>query len=69
MGNFGLTEIILVFFVLGGCLLLPLIALIDILRSKFEGNDGILMALIVIFMPVIGSILYFILGPARKIKT
>jgi len=68
MGMFGLTEIILILFALGFLLLLPLFALIDILKSKFEGNDGILMALIVIFLPVIGSILYFILGPARKIK-
>jgi len=48
-------------------LLLPIIAIIDILRSKFEGNDNILMLLIVIFIPL-GSILYFILSPSRKIR-
>lgn len=48
-------------------LLLPVIAIIDILRSRFEGNDNILMLLIVIFIPL-GSILYFILGPSRKIR-
>ena len=68
MGYIGLTEIILILIVLGFFLLLPIFAIIDILKSKFEGNDGILMALIVIFLPVVGSILYFILGPARKIK-
>lgn len=68
MGNFGITEIILILFVLGFFLLLPIFAIIDILKSKFEGNDGILMALIVIFLPVVGSILYFILAPGRKVK-
>ena len=48
-------------------LLLPIIAIIDILKSKFEGNDNILMLLIVIFIPF-GAIIYFILGPARKIR-
>ena len=48
-------------------LLLPIIAIVDILKSKFEGNDNILMLLIVIFIPF-GAILYFILGPSRKIK-
>jgi len=48
-------------------LLLPIIAIIDILNSKFEGNDAILMLLIVIFIPF-GAILYFILSPSRKIK-
>lgn len=48
-------------------LLLPVIAIVDILRSKFDGNDALLMALIVIFIPF-GAIVYFIIGPARKIK-
>jgi|GEM_PF-1099242 len=47
-------------------LLLPIIAIIDILKSKFEGNDALLMLLIVIFIPL-GAILYFILGPSRKV--
>jgi len=48
-------------------LLIPIIAIIDILRSKFNGNDNILMLLIVIFIPF-GAILYFFLAPSRKIR-
>jgi len=48
-------------------LLLPIIAIIDIMRSKFEGNDNLLMLLIVIFIPL-GSIIYFIMAPSRKIR-
>lgn len=57
-----LMPLIFIFF-----MLLPIIALIDILRSKFQGNDNILMALLVIFIPF-GAILYFFIAPSRKIR-
>jgi hypothetical protein len=47
-------------------LLLPIIAIFDILRSKFSGNDNLLMLLIVIFSPF-GAIIYFIIAPSKKI--
>lgn len=62
-----LTLLLIIPFVFIFVLLLPIIAIIDILNSKFEGNDAILMLLIVIFIPF-GAILYFILSPSRKIK-
>jgi hypothetical protein len=68
MGNLGVTEIIMVLIVIGLLFLLPIIAIIDIVRSKFEGNYGILMVLVVIFVPIIGSIIYFLNAPSRKLK-
>ena len=65
MGIFSLFLIIPFIFIF--VLLLPIIAIIDILNSKFQGNDSLLMLLIVIFIPF-GAILYFILSPSRKIK-
>jgi len=65
MGLFSLFLIIPFIFIF--VLLLPIIAIIDILNSKFQGNDSLLMLLIVIFIPF-GAILYFILSPSRKIK-
>lgn len=59
---FILIPVIFIF-----ALLLPVIAIIDILRSKFEGNDALLMALIVIFIPF-GAIVYFFIAPSRKIN-
>ena len=44
------------------------IALVDILRSEFQGNDKVVWALVVIFFPFLGSILYFIVGRSRKIR-
>jgi hypothetical protein len=49
-------------------LMLPVIALIDILRSDFNGDDKIICVLIVLFLPILGSILYFIFGTSRKIR-
>ena len=63
----ALTLLILIPFVFVFVLLLPIIAIIDILKSRFEGNDALLMLLIVIFIPF-GAILYFILGPSRKVN-
>lgn len=62
---FGIAEIfIIVLFIF----LLPLIALIDILRSKFEGNNKVVWVLVVIFLTIIGAILYFTIGKNQKIK-
>jgi hypothetical protein len=65
MGIFSLFF--LVPFVVIFALLLPIIAIIDILNSKFEGNDNLLMLLIVVLIPF-GAVLYFFVSPSRKIK-
>jgi hypothetical protein len=49
-------------------LLLPILALIDIVRSDFEGNNKLMWALIVVFMNIVGTILYFVIGRAQKIE-
>jgi hypothetical protein len=68
MGLFtGLGLLISAFIFLSVCFLW-VIALIDILRSDFRGNDKVVWVLIVIFFPFFGSILYFIIGRSRKIR-
>jgi len=67
MGTFGLLSIImLIVLIIAGslfCLLLTFLALIDIFRSKFEGNNQLLMVLIVLLVPL-GAIIYFIAAPS-----
>ena len=63
---FLLIILVPVALVLG--LILPVIAIVDIFRSKFHGNDNLLFILIVLFIPL-GSIIYFLLAPSRKIPT
>jgi len=64
MGAIGLTELILIFFVI----LLPLIALISILTNKFRGSEKLVWVIVVILIPLAGSILYFIFGTKNIIK-
>lgn len=49
-------------------LLFPIWALIDILKSKFEGNTKLIWIMLVVFTNLIGTILYFIIGKNQKIK-
>ena len=63
MGNLGFQELLLILIVL----ILPLVALIDILRNSFrESVNKIVWILVVLFLPVIGAILYFIIGRGQK---
>jgi hypothetical protein len=63
----GLFVLFLIPFAIILGLILPIIAIIDIVNSKFHGNDTLLIVLIVIFIPF-GSILYFVIAPSRKIR-
>ena len=61
------VEWIIILLFLTPILFLPLYALVDILRSDFRGsNDKILWFLVVFFIPMLGSILYFLIGRKQK---
>ena len=71
-------EIILNFLNVGGLeiliLLIPAViwlwAIIDLLRSDFtNGINKIVWAIVIIFIPFLGAILYLILGRSQKIKS
>lgn len=42
--------------------LIPITAIIDVVGMKTQGNDKLIWVLIILFMPIIGSLLYFIIG-------
>ncbi len=42
-------------------------SLVDIINHEFTGNNKLLWILIVILMPVVGTILYFLLGKKNQI--
>jgi hypothetical protein len=67
--NLGMGEllVILLFFLLP--VILWISALIDILKSNFQDNNKLIWVLVVIFLPVIGAILYFVIGKKHKITT
>ncbi len=48
--------------------ILPIIALIDILKNNFSENNKIVWVLVVLFFPLIGAILYYIIGTKQKLN-
>lgn len=64
VGIFSILMIILFGFLLG--ILLPIIAIVDIIRSRINENDKVVWIIIIILIPILGSILYFLLGQNRR---
>ena len=47
-------------------LVLDVIALVSLLKSGADGATKILWVLLIVFLPLIGMILYFLMGPGRR---
>ncbi|NIK91236.1 PLDc_N domain-containing protein [Mangrovimonas sp. CR14] len=43
-------------------LLFPIAAIVSLLNKTVTNNDKLIWILIVLFLPIIGSILYFVIG-------
>ena len=60
------TMGIIMFLFILASIVLPVVALVDILRNEFKGSDKLIWVLIVLFLPILGSILYLIMGSRQK---
>jgi hypothetical protein len=49
-------------------IILPVLALISILKPEFKGNDKLIWVLVTLFLPFFGSILYFTLGRSNRLN-
>jgi len=67
LGMVGPWQILLILVFLGLGVILPILALIDIVRHEFKSNNKIIWVLIVIFFNIFGSILYFAMGRQQRI--
>lgn len=68
IGMFSLWELLMILIIIFFISLLPLIAIINVLRNDFQGNDKIVWILVILFLPFFGAILYFLIGKNRRIK-
>ena len=68
LGIIGPQELIILLLVAAFIFLIPIFALVDIVRSKFEGNMQLIWVIIVVCLNILGAILYFVLGRNQKIK-
>lgn len=48
-------------------LVITIVALIDILGNEFKDNDKLIWVLVVIFLGILGAILYFAMGQKQKL--
>ena len=67
-----LTGFTIVLIVLGiglFFLLLPLLALVDLIRSDFQDSiEKLVWVIVILFFPIFGSIIYFMMGNKNKVK-
>ncbi|MDA3890790.1 MAG: PLD nuclease N-terminal domain-containing protein [Salinivirgaceae bacterium] len=68
LGFIGGQELIVIGIVLIFIILLPLLALISVLSNNFNGNDKLIWVLLILFLPFLGALLYFIIGKGKRIK-
>jgi hypothetical protein len=68
IGGLGGPELMLILFFLGIPAILWLWALIDLLSNDFgDSLNKLIWVFVIVFLPVLGAILYFLIG--RKQKT
>ena len=72
ISSFGLPELVMMS-VVGIIVLLPLIfalvALVSCLKSNFQDSTNkLIWVLVILFLPLIGSILYFVMSPKQRIQ-
>ena len=61
----GIWQTIIILLAFSG-IILTIMALIDILKSEFSGNNKIVWVLVVLFFNLFGAILYFTIGRNQK---
>jgi len=45
-----------------------LLALIDVVKSEFKGQNKVVWIILIIFIPPAGTILYWLIGRKQKVK-
>jgi len=68
LGFIGPQEIVIVLLVSLVMFVIPIIALIDILRNDFEGNNKIIWVIVILLTWFLGAILYYFIGRQQKIE-
>ncbi|MFT6217263.1 MAG: hypothetical protein ACJAS3_003684 [Roseivirga sp.] len=63
------SGILFFLFLVGAPVLLWIIALVDCLKSDFEKEGKIVWILVIVFLPILGSLLYLIIGRGQKLST
>lgn len=68
LGFMGPQEIVIILLASLVMFVIPIIALIDILRNEFEGNNKIIWVIVILLTWLLGAILYYFIGRQQKIE-
>jgi len=60
--------LLLILFIALFIVLLPLLALVSVLMNDFPSGEKLIWVLVIIFLPILGSILYFLIGKNRRYR-
>jgi hypothetical protein len=67
-GSTEITILALFFGIAISTLLIPVVAIVDIVRSQFKAeNDKVIWTIVVVFLPLVGSFLYFYIGRSQRL--
>lgn len=67
-GFIGPQEIVIVLVVALVLFVIPIFALVDILKSEFEGNNKLIWVLVILLTWILGAILYYLIGRNQKLE-
>ena len=63
----GPWQIVLILVTLG-LLVLPIVALVDVLTNKFPGSLQAIWVLVILILPLFGLILYYVIGRKQRLN-
>ena len=66
--DFVTTELGLIFWVafVIFVVVFPLLALISVLSNRFPNNEKLIWVLVILFAPLFGAMVYFMIGKSRR---
>lgn len=66
LGMVGTWQLFIIILAFSG-IIFTIMALIDILKSEFKGDNKIVWVLVVLFLNLFGALLYFAIGKKQKV--
>lgn len=67
LGFMGSQEIVIILLVSLVLFVIPIIALVDILKNDFKGNNKLIWVLVILLTWLLGAVLYYFIGRKQKI--
>lgn len=61
-------SLLLIVFIALFIVLLPVLALVSVLMNDFPSGEKLIWVLVILFLPILGSILYFLIGRDRRTR-